>query len=144
MKEQTIFELIHSMDQFTNKLLIQWNKIFKENLGISHILLLGHLNRHGKSRPSDIAKTLGLTPPSVTHLSEKLVKRNLAVRQVDEKDRRIVYLAITQGGIDIVDKAHDEGRILRENLLEKLTEDEVTQLLVLYEKLNKVGHRDIP
>lgn len=138
MKEQTIFELIHSMDQFTNHLIIQWNKTFKEDLGISHVLVLGHLKQNGKSRPSDIARTLGLTPPSVTHLSEKLVRRKLAIREVDENDRRIVYLAITDEGIDIVNKAHEEGRTLRENLFDKLTDEEVKQLLILYNKMNNI------
>ena len=137
MKEQRIFELIHSMDQVTNNLIIQWNKIFKESLGISHILVLGHLKRNGKSRPSDIARALGITPPSLTHLSEKLVQKKLTVRLVDENDRRIIYLAITDDGIDMVNKAHTEGKALRENLFEKLTDEEVQQLLIIYEKLNK-------
>lgn len=137
MKEQKIFELIHSMDQVTNNLIIQWNKIFKESLGISHILVLGHLKRNGKSRPSDIARALGITPPSLTHLSEKLVQKELTVRLVDENDRRIIYLAITDDGIDMVNKAHTEGKALRENLFEKLTDEEVQQLLIIYEKLNK-------
>lgn len=41
MKEQTIFEIIHNMDKVTNNLIIQWNKMFNEDLGVSHILVLG-------------------------------------------------------------------------------------------------------
>lgn len=136
MKEQTIFELIHSMDQVTNNLIIQWNKMFKESLGISHILVLSHLNKNGKSRPSDVARALELTPPSLTHLSEKLVQKELATRLVDEGDRRIVYLAITDKGTDMLNKAQEEGQTLRRNLFEKLTEEERQHLLSIYEKLN--------
>lgn len=136
MKEQTIFELIHFMDKVTNNLIIQWNKQFNEDLGISHILVLTHLLENGKSRPSDIAKSLGLTPPTLTHLSEKLVKRNLAVRVLDESDRRIIYLDISDKGIAMVHKANKEGVALRENLFQKLTKQELEQLLKIYEKLN--------
>ncbi|MHC0037751.1 MarR family winged helix-turn-helix transcriptional regulator [Pseudoneobacillus sp. C159] len=136
MKEQTIFELIHNMDKVTNQLIIQWNKLFNEDLGISHILVLAHLKESGKSRPSDIARILGLTPPTLTHLSEKLVKKNLAIRITDESDRRIVYLDITDSGIDMVHKANQEGILLRKNLFDKLSEPEVQQLLKIYEKLN--------
>lgn len=66
------------MDQVTNYLIIQWNKMFNESLGISHILVLSHLKDNGKSRPSDIARTLGLTPPTLTHLSEKLVQKKVS------------------------------------------------------------------
>ncbi|MCK1997857.1 DNA-binding transcriptional regulator, MarR family [Paenisporosarcina quisquiliarum] len=136
MKEQTIFELIHSMDNFTNNLIIQWNKTFNEELGVSHILVLGHLQAKGKSRPSDIAKSLGLTPATLTHLSEKLVQKKLAVRLTDEFDRRIIYIQITDMGIDMVYRANQEGQLLRRKLFEKLTEEEREQLVGIYRKLN--------
>jgi DNA-binding MarR family transcriptional regulator len=137
MKEQTIFEILHNMDKVTNNLIIQWNKFFDEDLGVSHILVLGHLKVHGRSRPSDIAKALGLTPPTLTHLSNKLVKRNLAVRKIDESNRRVVYLEITDEGNAMVTKANEEGKILRKKLFERLTEEETQQLRTIYEKLTK-------
>lgn len=136
MKEETFFEIIHNMDQFTNRLIIQWNKTFNEELGISHILILGHLNRQGNSRPSDIAKVIGLTPPTVTHLSEKLVKKGLAVRSKDDDDRRIIYLEITKAGKEILERANQEGQVLRRALFEKLTPEEQQEMLHIYEKLN--------
>ncbi|MEK4028122.1 MULTISPECIES: MarR family transcriptional regulator [Bacillaceae] len=136
MEQESIFELLHTMDQVTNKLIIQWNRTFNENLGISHILVLSHLNEHGKSRPSDIAKALGLTPPSLTHLSEKLINKKLAVRLADENDRRILYLDLTKLGYEMLRKAYKEGQQLRKQLFEKLTAEERKQLLAIYEKLN--------
>lgn len=137
MEEQTIFNLIHNMDKFTNKMIIQWNKSFNEDLGVSHVLVLGHLKQNGKSRPSDIAKILGLTPPTLSYLSEKLVAKKLVVRLMDESDRRIIYLGITDKGADILKRAQLEGQKLRTNLLDKLTEQERKQLANLYSKLNK-------
>lgn len=136
MEEQTLFELIHNMDQFTNQLIIQWNKTFSEELGISHVLVLSHLKKNGKSRPSDIAKLLGFTPPTLSYLSEKLVAKKLAVRMVDESDRRIVYLGITDKGTEVLNRATLEGQKLRTDLFKKLTQQERTQLANLYKKLN--------
>ncbi|WP_068776552.1 MarR family winged helix-turn-helix transcriptional regulator [Paenibacillus sp. FJAT-26967] len=139
MEEQTVFELIHNMDKFTNKLIVQWNKTFNEDLGVSHVLVLGHLKQNGKSRPSDIAKILGLTPPTLSYLSEKLVKKKLAVRMSDESDRRIIYLGITDKGADVLKRASLEGQRLRRNLFEKLNEQERAELANLYKKLNSEG-----
>lgn len=136
MEEETIFEIIHNMDQFTNNLIVEWNKTFNQELGVSHILILGHLNIHGKHRLSDIAKVIGLTPPTVTHLSEKLVKKGYATRCKDEEDRRIIYLAITDAGKDILGRANLEGQVLRRTLFEKLTPKERIQMLRIYQKLN--------
>lgn len=137
MEEQNIFELIHNMDNFTNKLIIQWNKSFNEDLGVSHVLVLSHLNQNGKSRPSDIAKLLGLTPPTLSYLADKLVAKELAVRMVDEADRRIIYLNITDKGIEVLERAILEGQKLRKNLFQKLTEEDRAQLVNIFEKMNR-------
>ncbi|MHA6250397.1 MarR family winged helix-turn-helix transcriptional regulator [Oceanobacillus sp. CAU 1775] len=136
MQNQTIFEIIHNMDKVTNNLIIQWNKGFNKDLGVSHILILGHLRKNGKSRPTDMAKVLGLTPPTVTHLTEKLVKKQLVIRSNDENDRRTIYLEITSAGEEILKEANESGQLLRKNLFEKLTEEERQQMLHIYRKLN--------
>ncbi|MFJ5717669.1 MarR family winged helix-turn-helix transcriptional regulator [Neobacillus sp. NPDC093127] len=135
MENPSIFDLIHMMDKVNNRLIIEWNKMFNENIGISHILVLSHLKHHGKSRPSDIAKALGLAPPSITHLSEKLIQKGLAVRVADEVDKRILYLEIRNKGLNILTKAQEEGKMLRQQLFEKLTTEEQQQLLSIYTKL---------
>lgn len=137
MKEQTIFEILHNMDKVTNNLIIQWNRLFEGDLGVSHILVLGHLKSHGKSRPSDIAKALGLTPPTLTHLSNKLVKRELVIRKPDESNRRVIYLEITDKGNEVLMIANEEGKVLRRKLFEMLTDEEREQLLSIYGKLSK-------
>jgi len=136
MEEQTIFELIQSMENFTNKLIVQWNKTFNEDLGVSHVLVLGHLKQNGKSRPSDIAKTLGLSPATLSYLSDKLVAKKLAVRNVDESDRRIIYLEITDKGAEVLRRATLEGQRLKRVLFEKLTEQDRAQMAAIFKKLD--------
>ncbi|MER2029790.1 MAG: MarR family transcriptional regulator [Solibacillus sp.] len=137
VQEETIFEIIHNMDKMTNNLIIQWNKGFNKGLGVTHVLILGHLKVNGKSRPSDMAKALGLTPPTVTHLTEKLVKMQLITRSIDENDRRIIYLEITYAGEMILKEANESGQLLRKKIFEKLTDEERQQMLQIYKKLNK-------
>ncbi|GIP29033.1 MarR family transcriptional regulator [Paenibacillus sp. J23TS9] len=136
MEEQTIFELIQSMENFTNKLIVQWNKTFNEDLGVSHVLVLGHLKQNGRSRPSDIAKTLGLSPATLSYLSDKLVAKELAVRNVDESDRRIIYLEITDKGVEVLRRATLEGQRLKRGLFEKLTEQDRAQMAAIFKKLD--------
>ncbi len=137
MEEQSIFELIHNMENFTNKLIVQWNKTFNEDLGVSHVLVLGHLKQNGPSRPSDIAKALGLTPPTLSYLSDKLVAKKLAVRSVHESDRRIVYLEITDQGAEVLKRATLEGQRLKRDLFAKLNEQDRIQMTEIYKRLNK-------
>lgn len=136
MSEKTIFDILHQMDTFTNSVMIKWNKTFNENLGVTHVLTLGYIKRNEKARPSDISKELGLTPPTVTHLVEKLVQKKLVERVLDDSDRRIIYLVITEKGKEVLKRANVEGQKLRRELFLKLNEEEREQLLALYAKLN--------
>lgn len=142
MEEETIFDILHNMDQVTNNLIIQWQKLFHTDLGITHILVLGHLKRFGPKRLSELASTLGLTRPTLTHLSEKLVKKNLVKRIFSEEDRRAIYLEITKDGEKVLMSAHIKGQELRKRLFQVLTPKEQTQLLKIYQKLSKAITQD--
>ncbi|MBN6885844.1 DNA-binding MarR family transcriptional regulator [Cytobacillus horneckiae] len=138
MKDQSVFELIHTMEKVTNRLIIQWNQSFNENLGITHILLLGQLKNNGKCRPIDLANYLGIAPSSITHLTDKLLSRKLIIRIADENDKRISYVAITENGLEILQKAQEEGYLLQMRTFEKLSAEERHQLLTIYNKLNNL------
>ncbi|WP_170973130.1 hypothetical protein [Paenibacillus polymyxa] len=53
-----------------------------------------------------------------------------------------MYLQITDTGIEMLNKAQEDGRQLRKELFENLTEEERESLLSVYEKLNKVMSED--
>lgn len=137
MQEQTVFEILHNMDNFTNGLIVKWNRMFNEDLGVSDILTLGYLKQHGESRPSHIAKALGLTPPTVTNITNKLVKQQLATRLYDENDRRTILIDITDKGTEILQRANEKGQNLRKEMFLKLTEEERKQMLHIFQKLNE-------
>lgn len=139
MQYDSIFELIHLMEQATNRMIVSWLKRSKSGLGISHILVLNELRDHGESIPSDIARSLGFTPASLTHLTSKLVKQQLILRRIDENDRRKLYLSITEQGLQVLEQAQKDGQELKMEWLSHLTEKEIEQLLSIYKKLEKVN-----
>ncbi|MCA1028257.1 MarR family transcriptional regulator [Cytobacillus kochii] len=136
MNDQTVFELIHAMEQVTNRMIIKWNQSFNEGLGISHILLLSHLKRDGKMKPIDLAESLGIAPSSISHLIQKLSKRDYIKRIPDLNDKRISYLDITDEGLEVLRKAAEDGHQLQKNTFARLTNEEIKQLLAIYQKLN--------
>ncbi|KAA0965916.1 MarR family transcriptional regulator [Sporosarcina sp. ANT_H38] len=136
MSTQTIFELLHTMEQVTHKMQLKWRQQTSYDLGVSHILALHELRINGESRPSDLARILNFTPASLTHLSTKLSNRELITRRKDDTDRRITYWAITKKGEDLLDKAQRDGRNHHQEVFSHLTETEQKSLLSIYEKLN--------
>lgn len=135
-EEQTIFNLLHIMDQVTNEMIIRFQQESKLSLGISHILVLLELHKKGEQRPSDLAATLGFTPASLTHLATKLITNEYIKLRQDDSDRRTKHWTITPRGFEILTDAQRYGKQVRTELFSHLSEDERQTLLKIYTKLN--------
>ncbi len=79
--------------------------------GQLHVLEL--LSSGDLMKPSDLIEYLATTPAAVTTLLDRMEKNELILRERDEKDRRIVWIHVTDKG-----KAECErGVRIREELL---------------------------
>jgi DNA-binding MarR family transcriptional regulator len=64
--------------------------------GQLHVLEL--LTRNERMKPSDFLEHLETTPAAVTTLIDRMEKGGLVIRERDEKDRRIVWITVTEMG----------------------------------------------
>ncbi|WP_058304513.1 MarR family winged helix-turn-helix transcriptional regulator [Gorillibacterium timonense] len=67
-------------------------------------LLLGAENR---MKPSDLVEILETTPAAVTTLLDRMEKGSLIQRERDEKDRRLVWITVTDKGKSECDRGID-------------------------------------
>lgn len=70
--------------------------------------------------------------PNATRLTDKLCAKDLIERIPCENDRRVVHIAITQKGMQLLDEISDD---FNEDWLQNLTEEEAAQLSDLLDKL---------
>ncbi|MGG0644470.1 MarR family transcriptional regulator [Sporosarcina gallistercoris] len=135
--DKNIFELLHTIDKISYKMIVKWQQRSDNDLGISHILVLQELLNEGESRPSDIAKKLNFTPASLTHLAMKLTNQGLIVRRQAEEDKRTKYLSITESGKELVQKAYNDGIEVRRELFSHISQEEQQVMLAIYRKLDE-------
>lgn len=102
-----------------------WLKLSKElksqmEVGLAPTITEGQLNvlellrTNERMKPSDLIEYLSTTPAAVTTLLDRMEKSELIVRVRDEKDRRIVWVNVTDKG-----RAECErGTLVREQLLD--------------------------
>jgi DNA-binding MarR family transcriptional regulator len=64
----------------------------------SQLTVLEYLIAHDRMKPSDLLDFLATTPAAVTTLLDRMEKNELIVRERDEKDRRIVWVNVTDKG----------------------------------------------
>lgn len=86
---------------------------------------------------SAIAKKLNITVGSLTTAMNSLVNKGYVERHRSEKDRRVVFVRLTQKGIEAFRHHEDYHRQMTEAILNKLTEDEIPVLVKTLDGLSE-------
>lgn len=138
---------------YTNEFAKLWLKLTKDlrlhmevqlapHLTESQLNVLEYVLAADRMKPSDLIHYLATTPAAVTTLLDRMEKNGLIERVRDDRDRRIVWIHVTQKGIEQCKRGTEIreaflteylGRISAHNqqllvyLLSKITNDEPQQ-----------------
>lgn len=89
----------------------------------------------GEGLPSlEIASRMVTRVPDITRLIDRLVKQKLVERNRTDRDRRIVLVAITRKGADLLAKMDKPTDAQLSRLLSHMSADELNKLSQLLEK----------
>ncbi|UCG35099.1 MAG: MarR family transcriptional regulator [Candidatus Omnitrophota bacterium] len=115
----------------------------KDELGMGRIsipqfLSLDLLDKGGPLMMKDIARVMNVSLPATTGLINRLVTMKFVKRVYDEKDRRVIRIALTLKGKETVEKVRAQRRKAVENIFGKLTESERKNYLEILRKVVKV------
>jgi len=86
--------------------------------------VLAAIKSRGPLKPSDLASILERSPNSMSMLVDRMVKANLVKRTRDRKDRRVVFVTMTDKGRQAIDPAIPEGWQLIHKVLSPLSYDQ--------------------
>lgn len=86
--------------------------------------VLMNLYRHPGMSQHDLARRLLVGRSNITMLLPQLEKRGLLRRQGDEKDRRILRLALTEAGVELLMQALEIHMALIEAVMSQSTPEE--------------------
>lgn len=102
-------------------------------LGIElrHFAVLIELHRGGPVSQRDLGSAIGMDKAMIVRVVDDLEKWGMAVRKPVPGDRRIREVGITDRGREVFDAAHENGRPLRDELVEHLGPGEYDQLMDL-------------
>lgn len=76
-------------------------RLHELQLSPSHHRVLRAIIHSSPLAMKDLAEQLGLTPPSVTALTRRLVQTGLVARRPHAEDSRVVLLELTEAGKDL-------------------------------------------
>jgi DNA-binding MarR family transcriptional regulator len=86
-----------------------------------------------------LAENLGVTPPTLTRIMDRLVSNRLVRREADENDRRLVRHQLTQEGLRTVEEMERTGRARVNSVLSRLTPEQVKRLVLALRDFNEAA-----
>lgn len=86
------------------------------------------LRNEGGLSQKELAKRVGVTPPSMTAALKKLEKQGYILREQDEKDQRITRIQISDAGIQCMEGLKSMMRNLETGLYEGISKEERREL----------------
>ncbi|MBU3156523.1 MarR family transcriptional regulator [Clostridium estertheticum] len=135
------------IDEVFNGLLLKFPILTKKLLNISsvvtsnkeitraHVSLMRFLKIEELCKMSDLAKILYVSKPTVTILVEKLVEFNMVKRKLDEKDRRVIYIELTDTGCNFLQERTEAMKVAFCKSTQKFNTND---LILLKETLNNM------
>jgi DNA-binding MarR family transcriptional regulator len=93
------------------------------------------LIEHGERTAGELAEEVSVSPPTITGITDRLVKQGLVERREDPRDRRIVVLCLTDEGRKLTLEIAEKSRSYLGKVFETLSEARLAQVCSALEDL---------
>ncbi|RFU61048.1 MarR family winged helix-turn-helix transcriptional regulator [Peribacillus glennii] len=99
---------------------------------------LRFIRQRGKCTSTDLAKAFNVNKSAITAIIARLVDKGLIERTRDKRDRRVVYLALTEYGNQLFLQTEQKINKHVESLITSFDDEEIQSFIGTYEKLSNI------
>jgi DNA-binding MarR family transcriptional regulator len=124
-KERNLGQLLMRAARYYNEICVSRVQQFEPRFTVAHTRLFPHLDIEGGTRPSDLAKRLGMSKQAINQLLNDLEKMGVVRREPDPNDGRGKLIIFTEEGHKSMVKGLGVLKSLERELSDELTEPEV-------------------
>lgn len=142
--DQQLIDKLEKLDQVKTSLFELKRKLLEDkiseqpyNLTITKFLILKFIGVSSKRMVAEISSNLKLTSGATTILLNQLEDDALVQRLRDQKDRRIVWISLTEAGETLVNYVIEQRNLFWQDMLFALTPEEQDEYLRMLEKMEK-------
>ncbi|WP_419157147.1 MarR family winged helix-turn-helix transcriptional regulator [Rossellomorea sp. BNER] len=112
-------------------------KIYGQYFSSGEFMVLKHISENGAMKASDLSKLMEVSASHITAVTDTLVEKDFITRQRSNSDRRIVELALTNKGEEMLEFYNRKKLEYFQETFKSFSEDELNQLIGLFEKILK-------
>ncbi|GAA3408139.1 MarR family winged helix-turn-helix transcriptional regulator [Paenibacillus hodogayensis] len=142
MYEDMLHRIIDRYEQaaFTvnRRLNVLMREMMPDDLTIDQFSIMRYLCAHGTCTSSELSDTFCVGKSSITAIIGRLADKRLIARMPDDKDRRVIYLKLTEEGKSVVRLIEQKVHQLLSRLLTQFDPQEAETFIGTYEKLASV------
>ena len=135
---QTIERYKSAMFTINRRLNAMIRELMPEDLTVDQYSIMSSILSQGRCTHSELAEIFCVGKSSITAIISRLFDKNLIRRIPDEKDRRVVYLALTDDGVRLTRETDTKLESLLAGYLGHFGQEEIDQFMRTYEKLARV------
>lgn len=96
---------------------------------------LAKLKDEGELSQNHLGRLTAMDPATIQGVTRRLIDRGLVKTRADDNDRRRMQLCLTDKGIELIDSLIVKAKLVSENTLSPLNEDEKRMVVKLLSKL---------
>lgn len=128
-----LFEMYRIINKRWNQ---EWNKFSENGYSVTHTMVLEILETEGRQMASSLSSALSITTGGMTGIVDKLEGEGLVSKTRNNRDRRVVYLEITEKGSDLLKVLLVQRLQFMRSFFSSLSEHELHALLNINQKLS--------
>lgn len=130
MKKSDLVSEIVNLDRLANRVIRRhsfrtWMEL---NVTVPQIRSLFFVSNEPDTNPRKLATALGVTPPNVTGIIDRLVEQGLLDRRESQEDRRVLMLRVTKKGEAILSSLREQRTTSMREILDRLSVQELSYL----------------
>lgn len=109
------------------------------NADIMVMFCVAFCDLYQKIKLTDVAQTLRVTLPAITHKVNELVEKKYLIKENSPKDLRVTYIKLTPEGKEYVETIKEEYYRPIKVLTRNLGEEDTQTLMRILDKISQMG-----
>ncbi|WP_282939207.1 MarR family transcriptional regulator [Paenibacillus sp. RC67] len=98
--------------------------------------MLYFINDKGTCKVTDLAETMEVKPSAITVMIDRLIKHGVVDRRHDEKDRRVVWIELTDKGRDVLEEVNVSRKKMIRGYMTDVDSKQFETFLRVFEQMN--------
>lgn len=146
MEKKQFDDYIKKIDEAFQKMMKQISIEFEKDLDYEitphQFFILKLLRENTQVSSGELAEIIGVKPSAITAIVERMEKLNLVKKEKSKKDKRIHVIKLTIKGVEKYEISKKKREVIINKYMSKLENDELKQLLNIYEKLAEIVEKE--